>query len=837
MPTVTIMHTSLLLVAVLVGASDEEASVPYDAALAKWLIDPEGIVARNDVVYAASAGEPWEAMPVGGGDLSAMVRWDGSLHLHLSKSDAWGFQVLPDALLGARMFNNVSPGHVRIDLGERWRKTAGGFRQRLDLYRGRVVIELDGERGPRLEIWGHPQRKLLVVEIREPVADRAAVTVELSHWRPTVQVSTAAGTLQAREVLSRPARPHLANTGMQDFWPAGKDLLLGRGMAVTVACPTAVPKSCSADGLTGKLTLTEQRPAAYHLLIAAAVTPSGDPLAVAHQELDAATRAGLDTLRAEHRAWWQAYWGQSFLRLNSPDRKADWLCAAYHVHLYTLGCVNRGPYPAKWDGGPGLMRGDERNWGLAEWVQEIRFTYMPLYAANGLEMARGLTRHYSAMVPYLQEQTKQMWGLPGLWVPETVLPWGHAEDFVLRDDGRGAAGTHYQRRDPAQIPTGRFDLFNPYVGYLFTAGLEVCHHYLLYYRYSNDEEFLRQEAYPMLRGVCEFLTALLRREADGRYHLDPANALETWWLVRDPADTLAGIQAIFPEFIRLSKTYGQDADLRGRCEAILGALPELPRGLWAEDGRIDTTVDIYAPAAARSKTHPRTNAENPALYRVFPFGLSGLGTPDYDAARRTFERRICPLGHGWSLDALWAARLGLRAEACSLAARHAGQFNRYRYGGWTSNDSRVFPGGLSAAPFLDAGGLSAAAVQQILLQDHGSLIRVVPATAADWSGTFQLRAEGGFLVAADFRGAQPRFVEIRSLWGRPCIVANPWSGPWVVREKDETLARGSDPRIAFATRSGGVYLIEPQASPLSRLRPLPVKDAPNASPGLPGRGY
>jgi hypothetical protein len=28
------------------------------------------------------------------------------------------------------------------------------------------------------------------------------------------------------------------------------------------------------------------------------------------------------------------------------------------------------------------------------------------------------------MKPYLLEQTKRMWGVEGLWIPETVLPWG-----------------------------------------------------------------------------------------------------------------------------------------------------------------------------------------------------------------------------------------------------------------------------------------------------------------------------------------------------------------------------------------------------------------------------
>jgi len=811
---IRLQHSAGTAMAVLMGllsaagsAAGEE--IPFDFQQHRWRIDPAGIVSRNDVLYAAPSAEPWEAMPTGGGDLSAMVRWDGSLHLHLSKSDCWGFQAPPDALPGTRFFNNTSPGHVRFDFGGRGKEAASRwFRQRLDLYHGRVVLQLGDERaGPRLEVWGHPTRKILVVEVTDPSSALDAAQIELSEWRSTMQVGASGATIHASEVHTRPARPHLANTGMQDFFSPAQDPLRGRGTAVILSSPAVTPRTCTASGSTSVLTLPDKRPASYHVILAAAVTPSGDPLAAARRELDDAVRAGLATLKAEHQAWWRDYWGRSLLRVTSPDRIADRLCAAYHVHLYTLGCVNRGPYPAKWDGGPGLMRGDERNWGLSEWVQEIRFTYLPLYAANRLEMARGLGRHYSRMAPYLAEQTRRTWGLPGLWIPETVLPWGHAEDFVLKDDGRGAAGGYFHRRAAEKVPFGRFDLYNPYVGFLFTAGLEICHHDLMDYRYSGDEEFLRRDVYPLMRGVCEFIAALLRREADGLYHLDPANALESWWMVRDPADTMAGIRAIFPEFIRLSEKYGQDPELRKKCGTILAALPEPPRGLWAPDGKIRPEVDVYAPAVARGFSHPRTNAENPALYRVFPFGQSGIGSSDLPLACRTFERRICPVEHGWSMDAIWAARLGLGEQACQLLGQHAERFQRFRYGGWTSNDSRVFPGGLSAAPFLDAGGLSAFAMNEVLLQSHHGVLRIAPAVAKSWSGTFRLRAEGGFMVAADFRDGQVRLAEIESLAGGECVLANPWSGPWVVRERSRVLAEGRGPVIRFATKPGGVYLI------------------------------
>ncbi|MFV2069404.1 MAG: DUF5703 domain-containing protein [Pirellulales bacterium] len=811
--------------------------IPFDAASEQWLFDPEMIVSRNDVVYATPSSQPWEAMPTGGGDFSAMVRFDGDVHLHLTKSDAWGFQAPPDAVLGTRYFNNVSPGHIRITLGPKATELAKRFfRQRLDLYHGRILLQLgDPANGPRVEVWGHPTRKILIVEIDDPDALLSPAEIQLAQWRPTMNVGHAARTLHAGEIQTRPARPHLANTGMQDYFPADKDPLFGRGTAVVLGAVSLAPEKTVVTGQTATMYLPQRCPARYHLIIAAAATESGDPLAAANREFEQAAAIPIHTLRREHRSWWRDYWSQSFLRLESPDKKAQWLTAAYHVHLYTLGCVNRGPYPAKWDGGPGLMRGDERTWGLAEWVQEVRFTYMPLYAANRLEMAKGLTDHYTRMLPYLRAQTATMWGIPGLWIPETVLPWGHAEDLILKDDGRGTAGGHQFRWDPETARYGKFELYNPYVGFLLTAGLEICQHYLTYNRYSGDEDFLRNEAYPVIRGVCEFLAGLLKKEADGKYHLDPANALETWWMVRDPSDTLDGIRAIFPEFTRLAEAFDRDAALRARCAEILAALPEPNLGLWKPDASIDPTVDAYAPAAAFRNVPGLHNFENPALYRVYPFGLSGIGSPDHDRARRTFDHRIFVNNQGWSMDAIWAARLGLADEACDLLVAHAEKYNRFRYGGWDSGNSTVFPDGLAVAPYLDAGGVSAFALSEILLQSHNNLIRIAPALAKTWSGIFRLRAEGGFLVAADVQNGGARFVEITSLFGERCRLANPWKTECVVRDKKRTLVRTADSEVVFDTRAGGTYLIESAARPVAEMEPAVIDDEPNQNPGLPGR--
>ena len=212
------MHATFIAAVCLVvtapGASEADESQGNG-----YITANPGTISRNDVLYVTPSVEPWEAMPVGGGDLSAMVRSDGTgLDLHLTKSDAWGYQAPPDAPPGSRYFNNVSPGHVRLQFGEGARVAAAAqFRQRLDLFRGRIAIRLGPERdGPRMEIWGHPERRILIVEVNDPKGILEPAEIKLSEWRPSMKLSASPATIQAAEVHERPARPHLANTGMED---------------------------------------------------------------------------------------------------------------------------------------------------------------------------------------------------------------------------------------------------------------------------------------------------------------------------------------------------------------------------------------------------------------------------------------------------------------------------------------------------------------------------------------------------------------------------------------------------------------------------------------------
>ena len=126
--------------------------------------------------------------------------------------------------------------------------------------------------------------------------------------------------------------------------------------------------------------------------------------------------------------------------------------------------------------------------------------------------------------------------------------------------------------------------------------------------------------------------------------------------------------------------------------------------------------------------------------------------------------------------------------------------------------------------------LLAAAACLVLL-----LTLVLPAVSRSWSGIFRLRAEGGFLVAADFAEGAARLVEVQSLLGRRCRIQNPWGETCVVRTADHVVTRTTDRVVQFDTLAGHAYLLTAAGRPLEDCMPIPVKDVRNQQPGLPGR--
>ena len=144
----------------------------------------------------------------------------------------------------------------------------------------------------------------------------------------------------------------------------------------------------------------------------------------------------------------------------------------------------------------------------------------------------------------------------------------------------------------------------------------------------------------------------------------------------------------------------------------------------------------------------KSNSENPELYAVFPYRLYGLGRPDLDLARATYQVRGHRHNHGWCQDSIQAACLGLGDEAARLVSARASQINRaYRFPAmWGPNFDWI--------PDQDHGNNILTTLQYMLLQDDGERIDVLPAWPKQWNVSFKLHAPKQTTVECEVKGGK-----------------------------------------------------------------------------------
>jgi hypothetical protein len=150
----------------------------------------------------------------------------------------------------------------------------------------------------------------------------------------------------------------------------------------------------------------------------------------------------------------------------------------------------------------------------------------------------------------------------------------------------------------------------------------------------------------------------------------------------------------------------------------------------------------------------RQNMENPELYAVFPYRLFGVGKPDLDVARRTFERRQFKGHSGWQQDDTQAAFLGLAEEARrDVVERFA-----------TKNPASRFPAfwgpNFDWIPDQDHGSNGLMALQTMLVQCDGRRILLFPAWPKDWDVGFKLHAPYNTTVEGVYRGGKLRRLRV-----------------------------------------------------------------------------
>jgi alpha-L-fucosidase 2 len=834
-------------------------------------IDYPDFLSQHDVVYLAPAPDGIDGLPIGNGDVGAVL-WSPPDHLRLAinKIDLWDdgppgpFNSWGEedeeisTMLRAAGALTISHGLPSLD-----RLYLTDFAARLRLADAAIDLRAATPFSAiTAQAFISEAAQVLVVRYQDQTEEPLPRRIEAARWGTR---SLLHWYRRIRRHDPLPLQGTDVGADERHLWITQQLRQLHFAVAVLVAGPATPQRLHQRAGAFISAPVTDFAATVYVAVVTS--EEADDPLATAITRVDRAAEAGADAIFAEHSTRWRRFWEASFVDL-PPEQ--DYVENLWYLNSYFVASASRGRYPLNHINANFGWNRDIMPWAhYYHWNEQMHI--YPLHATGHAELALPHLRWRRAMLPHAIDDAQRVHGRQGAFYCDVSNRQGYQAVYP---------GDSLSRN--------------------LTPGPQIALQFWQHYSYTRDEAFLRDDAYPVIREVTRFYLDTVEQREDGRYTFVGTQTYEGVVALRDTLTDLAHARRLFVVFLEAHDILqAGDEALRARCQEVLEhladfvTLPVATESAVAPDSIMDLRPVVFKELQPGDPTMPMwflgykvagawtsradqvadgtpvpEGMANPAtglwifsstnMAPIFPTGLIGLdqaGTPDFATAVNTV-RALGYDSQGFCLWIIAKARLGLADLLAESLERWPQAFQIYPQGfthwGLANHpDMEEDPRYLKNISVVDAPGETVAwpiaavsihmsiealpllqlAIDEMLLQSYSGTLRVFPAVTAGWAGRFRLHAVGRFIVSAERAEGTTRYVIIESKGGEPCRVANPWSGaPVALYEQSDGWAPATTLTgeiIDFPTIADHVYLLLPVGRDPASLTPITITGTAN----------